>query len=403
MHGRIPRLVLVAPIVAALAVTVTASRPAALGGAETPALKSISSRLDGAVSTVLIEASEPVAYLTSQPDPLTVLVDLRNVNAAALDGRPIADLLAPVSGVGVERATAPDGSPVARVRVRLDRAARHRVRSARNMILVEFDRDGGRPVPRPSRPARQRRRSPPAPAASTTAAKAAGCRGARSAAAATQLRSVRYAEDRRPATRSPSPATARCVASKVEEAKDLPARVLLDFDGVAAGSAPAVTNVKNDDIDRVRVATNSREPLITRVVIDLARKLPYTVEADRRGPARAVQQRAVDATAARCAPARRPPTPDEPPVAATPAPTRRRRRAAAAGRRRAGARRRARAPAPPMLPRRDARRAAPSVSQAPLPVPTPASLGAAQAQPTLPARCSRRRTRQGSASSRATR
>ena len=81
MHGRIPRLVLVAPIVAALAMTVMASRPAALGGAETPALKSISSRLDGAVSTVLIEASEPVAYLTSQPDPLTVLVDLRNVNA----------------------------------------------------------------------------------------------------------------------------------------------------------------------------------------------------------------------------------------------------------------------------------------------------------------------------------
>ena len=75
MHGRIPRLVLVAPIVAVLALTVMASHIAALGGAETPALKSISSRLDGTVSTVLIEASEPVAYLTSQPDPLTVLVD----------------------------------------------------------------------------------------------------------------------------------------------------------------------------------------------------------------------------------------------------------------------------------------------------------------------------------------
>ena len=62
-------LVLVAPIVVALAVTLTASRSAAVDGAELPALKSISSRLDGAVSTVLIEASEPVAYLTSQPDP----------------------------------------------------------------------------------------------------------------------------------------------------------------------------------------------------------------------------------------------------------------------------------------------------------------------------------------------
>src|SRR6188474_1249980 len=122
MHGRIPRLVLVTPIVAALALSLTASRPAAIGGAEAPALKSISSRLDGAVSTVLIEASEPVAYLTSQPDPLTVLVDLRNVNAAALDGKPIAEMLTPVSAVGV------------------DREAKHRVRSSRNTILVEIDR-----------------------------------------------------------------------------------------------------------------------------------------------------------------------------------------------------------------------------------------------------------------------
>ena len=79
MHPGIPRLVLVAPMVAALAVTLTAGAPAHTAGTETPALRSISSRLDGALSTVLIEASEPVAYLTSQPDPLTVLVDLRNV------------------------------------------------------------------------------------------------------------------------------------------------------------------------------------------------------------------------------------------------------------------------------------------------------------------------------------
>ena len=137
MHGRIPRLVLVTPIVAVLALTVMASRTAALGGAETPALKSISSRLDGAVSTVLIEASEPVAYLTSQPDPLTVLVDLRNVNVAGLDGKPRRSARAG-NAVGVERAIAPDGAPVARVRLRLDRAARHRVRSSRNTILVEL-------------------------------------------------------------------------------------------------------------------------------------------------------------------------------------------------------------------------------------------------------------------------
>ena len=67
MHGRIPRLVLVAPIVAVLALTVMASRTAALGGAETPALKSISSRLDGTVSTVT-NATLPV--LVSDDDDI---------------------------------------------------------------------------------------------------------------------------------------------------------------------------------------------------------------------------------------------------------------------------------------------------------------------------------------------
>ncbi len=142
MHPRIPRLVMAAPMIAALAVTLAASGGASTARSDTPALKSISSRLDGAVSTVLIESSEPVAYLTSQPDPLTVLVDLRNVNADALDTRPSVAPLAPVTGVAIERANAPDGSPVARVRVNLDRAAKHRVRSSRNMILVEVERSG---------------------------------------------------------------------------------------------------------------------------------------------------------------------------------------------------------------------------------------------------------------------
>ena len=142
MQARIPRLVMAAPMVAVLAVTVAANGGSARSGLDTPALKSISSRLDGSISTVLIEASEPVAYLTSQPDPLTVLVDLRNVNAAGLDASAIPSPLAPVAGVQLEDASAPDGSPVTRVRVSLDRAAKHRVRSARNVILVEVDRAG---------------------------------------------------------------------------------------------------------------------------------------------------------------------------------------------------------------------------------------------------------------------
>jgi type IV pilus assembly protein PilQ len=77
--------------------------------------------------------------VTSQPDPLTVLVDLRNVKAGVLPPG-ILGPLPPVADVRVEEAVAGDGADVARVRITLAYPATHRVRSARNVIYVELDR-----------------------------------------------------------------------------------------------------------------------------------------------------------------------------------------------------------------------------------------------------------------------
>jgi type IV pilus assembly protein PilQ len=130
----------VAGVVAAT-VAVEVSRDAAgiAGGATRAELRTISSRLDGPHSTILIESSEPVAYVTSQPDPLTVLVDLRNVKAGQLPPG-ILGPLPPVANVNVEEAVAGDGAPLARVRVGLAHRAKYRVRSSRNVIFVEVDR-----------------------------------------------------------------------------------------------------------------------------------------------------------------------------------------------------------------------------------------------------------------------
>ena len=94
----------VAGVVAAT-VAVEVSRDAAgiEGGATRAELRTISSRLDGPHSPILIESSEPVAYVTSQPDPLTVLVDLRNVKAGQLPPG-ILGPLPPVANVKVEEA-----------------------------------------------------------------------------------------------------------------------------------------------------------------------------------------------------------------------------------------------------------------------------------------------------------
>src|SRR5688572_2781369 len=155
-------------------------------------LRAISTRLDGARSQILIESSEPVAYVTSQPDPLTVLVDLRNVKAGVMP--PGLGPLPPVAGVRVEEAVAGDGAEVARVRVTLAYAAKHRVRSARNVIYVEVDRGV---VPRDEKP------------------EGAEVPEGREGTTATALKSVR-AIDNGIAIQ----ADGRLVASAVEEAKD---------------------------------------------------------------------------------------------------------------------------------------------------------------------------------------
>lgn len=303
MHGRIPRLL--APLAAILALVFSAGHPLAMGD-DTPALRSISSRLDGAVSTVLIEATEPVAYLTSQPDPLTVLVDLRNVTANTL-GAPAMDTVAPVSAVSVEKATAPDGAPVARVRLSLDRAVNPRVRAARNTIVVELPTNGS-----PSKSATTPKA--PMPVAPRATLSSTGAAAPVERRAATTLRAVRYAQTDGGYAITIS-GNGPLTATRVEEAKDMPPRVLLDFADVTMGSAVAVTTVKSDAIERVRVATNSREPLITRVVIDLAKKLPYKVEQIGED-VRVLFAHAVKTAAAAVAPAAapRPATPARPAV-----------------------------------------------------------------------------------------
>ena len=48
---------------------------------EAATLKRITSRVDTAAGVVTIEASDPVPYVTSQPDPRSLVLELRDVVA----------------------------------------------------------------------------------------------------------------------------------------------------------------------------------------------------------------------------------------------------------------------------------------------------------------------------------
>ncbi len=137
---------------AGLAVALAASTVIAGFAAVDPArprarLSTISAKVGVRGASVLIEASEPVAYVTARPDPLTVLVDLRNVATAGVSNRVTASPVGPVAAVTVEDARASDGAPVARVRVLLAAPAQHQVHSDRNVIQVDVVPDDDAAVP----------------------------------------------------------------------------------------------------------------------------------------------------------------------------------------------------------------------------------------------------------------
>ncbi len=92
--------------------------------------------VSGEGNSVLIESTEPAAYVVKRPDPMTLLVELRNVsvaNAANLVERRDA-----IAAVSIEQASAPDGKALALVRVSLARPSEYAVRSTRNLIRLDL-------------------------------------------------------------------------------------------------------------------------------------------------------------------------------------------------------------------------------------------------------------------------
>jgi len=134
-----------AGLAAALAASMVIAGYAAVDPAPRARLSAVSAKVGVRGASVLIEASEPVAYVTTRPDPLTVVVDLRNVSAAGVANRVSGSPAFPIAAVTTEDARGADGAPVARVRVLLAAPAQHQVRSDRNVIHVDVVPDDQSP------------------------------------------------------------------------------------------------------------------------------------------------------------------------------------------------------------------------------------------------------------------
>ena len=106
-------------------------------------LTTISAKVSGKGASLVIEASEPVSYVASRPDPLTLLLDFRNVGAEGVANSVAANAKSPIASVVIEAAESL-GAPASRVRIALAQPVTHRVRSDRNTVVIDFERSAGK-------------------------------------------------------------------------------------------------------------------------------------------------------------------------------------------------------------------------------------------------------------------
>jgi len=259
-------------------------------GNDTALLKRIASRVDGRMGVLAIEATTPVPYVASQPDPKTFVVELRDVVALGFQNEFAADPRHPITAVQVENAAASDGTIVARVRLTLDQSMRPRVRSTRNVIYVEAERATGTPIVPTAATA-----ATPAPAAvvpaaptatpATPAAKppmsAAMAAGMSFTGPSPAIRDLRV-QKRGDATAVTLLGTSRLIATSVIEPKDGPRRVVVNLPNVTS-SLPTTNNVGQGPVQRVRIGFDPKSPLMTQVSFDLSRTAPYRVESSQDG------------------------------------------------------------------------------------------------------------------------
>src|SRR3954465_6639425 len=90
----------------------------AAGDTAVPQLRMLSAKAGRRITTLTIETSDPVPYITNRPDPMTLLLDLRQVDASNVVNS-VTEARGVISAVSVEAATSPDGARLARVRIQL--------------------------------------------------------------------------------------------------------------------------------------------------------------------------------------------------------------------------------------------------------------------------------------------
>jgi type IV pilus assembly protein PilQ len=105
-------------------------------------INEISLRVNSKATSLVIEVSEPVPYVATRPDPVTVILEFRNTTAKGTVHSVAKSVRDSIAAVYVEPSESL-GAPTSRVRIALAQPLTYHVRSERNKVIVDLDK----PVP----------------------------------------------------------------------------------------------------------------------------------------------------------------------------------------------------------------------------------------------------------------
>jgi len=99
----------------------------------------VSLRVTSKATSLVIEVSEPVPYVATRPDPVTVILEFRNTTAKGTVHSVAKSVRDSIAAVYIEPSESL-GAATTRVRIALAQPIAHHVRSDRNKVIVDLDK-----------------------------------------------------------------------------------------------------------------------------------------------------------------------------------------------------------------------------------------------------------------------
>ena len=252
---------------------------------------------------IIVESSGPLAYTYYSPDPLTLVVDIPEVEASKVPAR-INVGTREVESIRVTNLARADGRNIARLEVRLASLVPYQIYSKGKSLNLVFDRPAtasAAPVPLVTAAPTA---AEPAPTAQAPPASAPPSQPAASAPVTAAADVVTY-EPAAPAPSAPSspapasgPKATRILS--VAEAQEVgqltvtvkadghlpyqdfflgnPDRLVVDFKDVVARASPRQIEVNQAPVRKIRLGQfSATSPKVARLVLDLSARAPYRI------------------------------------------------------------------------------------------------------------------------------